>query len=114
MNLAATDIRLKSRYETTLEQYHKDFVDYIEKKQEEAGGAMGGIRISFSSETGLKYSFGPDKGSLDTSDMPRFNGINRSLSNIFAPTFIDIALLIFYSIAAIVGAFVAFLRYDVR
>ena len=114
MNLAATDIRLKSRYETTLEQYHKDFVDYVEKKQQEAGGAMGGIRISFSSETGLKYSFGPDKGSLDTSDMPRFNGINRSLSNIFAPTFIDIALLIFYSIAAIVGAFVAFLRYDVR
>ncbi|UCE04363.1 MAG: ABC transporter permease subunit [bacterium] len=114
MNLAGTDIHLKARYETALEQYHKTFVDYIEKKQQESGGGMGGIRISFSSETGFKYSFGPDKGNLDIGDMPRFQGIKHSISDLFVPIIIDIALLLFYNIAAAVGAFVAFLRYDVR
>jgi len=114
MNLAGTDIRMKSRYETALENYHKTFVDYKEKKQKESGGSSGGIRISVSSETGVKYSFGPDKGKLDTSDMPRFQNIIQSFSDVFTPTIIDIVLLFFYSITAVVGAFVAFLRYDVR
>jgi len=114
MNLAGTDIRLKSRYEMALEQYHKDFVDYVERKQKESGGGAGGIRISMSTETGLKYSFGPEKGNLDLGDLPRFQKENQSFSDVITPTLIDIALLLFYGIAAVVGAFVAFLRYDVR
>lgn len=114
MNLVGTDIDLKSRYETALEEYQKTFVDYVEKKQEETGGGMGGIRISVSSENGAKYSFGPDKGSLETSDMPRFQETKQSLSSVIKSTILDILILFFYSTTAVVGAFVAFLRYDLR
>jgi hypothetical protein len=114
MNLAGTDIRLKDRYETEMEQYQKTFVDYTEKKQQESGGATGGIRIEFNSDTGMKFSLGNRGGALDTSDMPRFQETKGSFSQIFASTIIDFGLLIFYIVIALVGAFVGFLRYDVR
>jgi len=113
MNLAETDIHLKSRYETTLEQYKQAFVDYVEKKQK-ASGNMGGIRVTFNSETGLDIDVGRNSGSLDFSDMPRFQEIRQSFNEIIAPSIIDFSLLILYCIAALVGAFVVFLRYDVR
>lgn len=114
MNLAGTDIRIKDRYETEIEQYQKTFVDYTERKQKEDGGTSGGIRIEFNSDTGMKFNLGKRGGALDTSDMPRFQEIKRSFAQIFASTMIDFGLLFFYTIIALVGAFVGFLRYDVR
>jgi ABC-type transport system involved in multi-copper enzyme maturation permease subunit len=114
MNLAGTDIRLKDRYETAMEQYQKTFVDYAEKKQQESGGAAGGVRIEFNSDTGFKFDLGKRGGALDTSDMPRFEETKRSFAQILSATIIDFGLLIFYTIAALVGAVVAFLKYDVR
>lgn len=114
MNLAGTDIRLKDRYETAMEQYQKTFVDYAEKKQKESGGAAGGIHITFDSDSGMKFDLGKRGGALDISDMPRFQETKRSFTQIFAATIIDFGLLILYTITALVGAVVAFLRYDVR
>ena len=113
MNLAETDIRLKSRFEHLLEEYHKSFVDYAEKKQEE-NGSGGGIRISLSSEDGMKMEFGRDKGKLDVSGLPRFQASGRSMAQIIEPTVIDFGLLLVYTILALAGSFVAFFRYDVR
>ena len=115
MNLAETDIQLKSRYESDLENFHQAFVNYTEKKQEEAGDDAGGIRITFNSDTGMKMDIGGrDKGKLDTSDRPQFQLTNRSFSEIVQPALIDFGLLMIYSFLALIGAFVGFLRYDVR
>ena len=113
MNLAETDIYVKSRYETSLEQYKNTVVEYALKKQKESG-QRGGIRVTVSSDEGMKLDLGKGDGTLDTSDMPRFKEIKQSFAEVITTSIIDFALLVFYCIAALVGAFAAFLRYDVR
>ncbi len=113
MNLAGTNIDLKTRTEDAMQQYRKDFIAYREKKQKESGGG-GGIRIEWNSDSGMKIDAGRDKGTLDVSDMPRFEAPAHKLSDAIAPTIIDFGLLAIYTLIAFAGAFVAFLRYDVR
>ncbi|MBC8183330.1 hypothetical protein H8E88_19715, partial [candidate division KSB1 bacterium] len=85
------------------------------KKQAESGDDVGGIRITFNSDTGMKMDIGGrDKGKLDTSDRPRFLLTKRSFSEILQPVLIDFALLLIYSFLTLAGAFVGFFRYDVR
>ncbi len=113
MNLAGTDISLKRRYEDALNSYRPVFTTYKEKKQKENGG-IGGIRISVDSDTGVKIDTGREKGVLDTSDMPRFEHPLHSYRDAVTPAIIDFGLLGIFSLAAFAGAFVRFLRYDVR
>ena len=74
---------------------------------------MGGIRITVDSETGMKIDMGR-RTSLDVSDMPRFQYKGNSMLKIVESTLVDFSLLVLYTIAALVGAFFVFLRYDVR
>ena len=113
MNLAGTNIDLKTRTEDAMQQYRKDFLTYREKKQKESGGG-GGIRIEWNSDSGMTIDTGRDKGTLDISDMPRFEAPAHKLSDAIAPTLIDFGLLAIYTLTAFAGAFVVFLRYDVR
>lgn len=113
MSLAGTDITLKTRYEDALNEYRTVFTKYKDKKQKENGG-MGGIRIEMNSDTGVKIDTGREKGVLDISDMPRFDHPAHSFKDADTPAIIDFGLLGFFSLAAFAGAFVRFLRYDVR
>jgi ABC-type transport system involved in multi-copper enzyme maturation permease subunit len=113
MSLAGTDITLKTRYEDALQRYRPLFTSYKDKKQKEGGG-MGGIRIEMNSDTGVKIDTGRERGVLDITDMPQFEHPQRSFSDAAAPAVIDIGLLGIFSFAAFAGAFVRFLRYDVR
>ena len=113
MNLSGTDLKLKTRYEMAFDQYLNTFIDYTEKKLEKSGNTSG-IQITFSSDSGMKMKMGNDDGSLDLSDMPKFQNLKRSFNDIFRTTILDIGLLLLYSITTISLAFVAFLRYDVR
>ena len=114
MNLAGTDHKQKSRYEDAMQKYRTTFIDYIEKKQKEAGGGGGGIRITMDSEKGFSFQIAKDAASLELGDVPKFQPPKRGLEDILSVTITDIGLLILYIIAAFSGAFVAFLRYDVR
>ncbi len=113
MNLAGTDIALKTRYEDALNVYRPVFTTYKDKKQKEGGG-MGGIRIEMNSDTGVKIDTGREKGVLDTSDMPKFDHPVHTFKDAVTPAIIDFGLLGIFSLAAFAGAFVRFLRYDVR
>ncbi len=113
MNLAGTNIDLKSRYEDSMASYRSELIAYGRRKQKESG-TTGGIRITIDSEAGLNISTGRDKGTLDFSDMPRFQPPRRSLAQATAPAVVDLGLLALYSLLALAGAFVRFLRYDVR
>jgi hypothetical protein len=51
---------------------------------------------------------------IDVSDRPRFVPREQSLASVLRPSLVDFGLLAFFTIAAFAGAFVAFVRYDVR
>lgn len=113
MNLAGTDIALKTRYEDALNGYRTLFNEYKEKKAKESGNS-GGFRIEVNSDTGVKIDAGRERGVLDLTGMPQFTHPSPSAAETMRSAFIDLGLLGLFSLAAFAGAFVRFLRYDVR
>jgi ABC-type transport system involved in multi-copper enzyme maturation permease subunit len=104
MNLAGTNVELKARYETAMHDYHKAFTTFVNAKREEErlAGSRGPRRANQGDET------------LDLTELPRFVAPGYSYSEAVRPTVVDMGLLALYSLLAFAGAFVAFLRYDVR
>lgn len=111
MSLAGTDLDLKKRYEEAMATYRTQFTDYANSKTEDIPS---GIRISFDSEKGMSFSSPRDQASLDLTDMPAFVPPAQQLGATMSGIVVDSGLLIFFSLLAFAGAFVAFLRYDVR
>ena len=113
MTLAGTDISLKTRTEDALNVYRPQFIAYKEKKQKENGNS-GGVRISMDSETGVKIDVGRGNGALDLTGMPQYEDPVYTVHDALAPSIADIGLMGMFTLAAFAGAFVRFLRYDVR
>lgn len=113
MSLAGTDITLKARYEDAMRDYRSRFTQYVEKKQKESG-TQGGFRITVDSDKGFSFSAPRDRGTLDLSDLPAFGAPVRGFDAAAAPVVVDAGLLTLASLLAFAGAFIAFLRYDVR
>ncbi len=111
MSLAGTDLELKKRYEDAMATYRTQFTDYANSKTEDVPS---GIRISFDSEKGMSFDSPRDQASLDLTDMPAFVPPTQQLGATMSGIVVDSGLLIFFSLLAFAGAFVAFLRYDVR
>ncbi len=111
MSLAGTDLDLKKRYEEAMTTYRTQFTDYANSKTEDVPS---GIRISFDSEKGMSFESPRDQASLDLTDMPAFVPPTQQLGATMSGIVVDSGLLIFFSLLAFAGAFVAFLRYDVR
>jgi hypothetical protein len=112
MSLAGTDIGVKARYEDGLNEYRTIYNAYRDRKQKESG-STGGIRISVDSNTGIKIEAGRELA-LDLSDMPQFTHPQAGFSEVFSAAVVDYGLLGLMSLLAFAGAFVAFVRYDVR
>lgn len=109
MDIAGTNIDLKSNYEDALRSYRTTFNDYAQQKQKESGG-RGGIRVTMDSEKGMKIELPRDRGSLDLTGMPRFEHPRA------APVFpiLDAGILVFAALLAFAGSVAGFLRYDLR
>jgi ABC-type transport system involved in multi-copper enzyme maturation permease subunit len=113
MSLTDTDVALKTRYEDSMNSYRALFNDYVDKKAEEAGPA-GQIMIKVSSEDGFDMSSFDSDQSLDLSALPRYQHPDRSFSESFSTAVIDFGILGIYSLLAFAGAFLRFLKYDIR
>jgi len=113
MSLAGTDLQLKSRYEDAMREYRTRFTQVVEKKQKETGSS-GGFRVTVDSKKGFSFSAPRDRGSLDVTELPVFVAPQLAFAEAAAPVLVDAGLLALYSLLAFAGAFVAFLRYDVR
>lgn len=113
MNLAYTDIHLKTRYEDSITEYKKTFLDYTTKKAEETG-ARGGITISLSSEGGFKMNDGRSDGSLDVSGVPRYTPPEYTFADVMNPALGNIAVIILFSLVSLGLSFYLFNRYDLR
>jgi ABC-type transport system involved in multi-copper enzyme maturation permease subunit len=113
MSLAGTGVSLKSRYEDAMREYRTAFTRYVDRKQKETGG-QGGFRITVDSQTGFHFSAPRERGTLDVSDLPAFLAPVTRFDETASGALIDAGLLAVFSIMAFAGAFLAFLRYDVR
>jgi ABC-type transport system involved in multi-copper enzyme maturation permease subunit len=113
MNLAGTDLEEKNRYEDAMNEHRDRFNNFISEKEKEDGLA-GRVMITFDSESGFNIRQGRDEGSLDLSQLPVFSAPVHTFSEALRPAIIDMAILALYIFIAFAGAFVMFLKYDVR
>lgn len=114
MTLAGTGIGLKSRYEKMMTDYRTRFNDYRDAKEAASDGPGGGyVSITIDSESGFKIGSGRDVA-LDVSDMPRFSPNPITFREAFASLVMDLGILGFAILITFFGAFLAFLRYDLR
>jgi len=114
MAIAGTDIFLESRYEDSMNAYRTQFVEYIDKQAAKASPAEGHMRIEMSSEDGFSMRSGADGSAIDISGIPRYIAPVSNIADSIAPAVVDLGLLIIYTLFAFAGAFISFLRYDIR
>ncbi|MGD8781331.1 MAG: ABC transporter permease [Ignavibacteria bacterium] len=97
MNIGQTNIEQKPEIESSMNDYKRDFVAFTEKKQSESGG-FGGIQITMSTEGGMQITDGRSSTKLDLSEMPQYTAPKYNTAKVLGSTFIDIGLLVVYSI----------------
>lgn len=114
MNLAGSDIGLKSRNEQAMDNYRTEFNSFVESKQAEGGPGAGAFTISIDTEKGLSIGAPRDQAAIDASQVPVFAPPAISFGQVFSNILIDLGLLLIFTMAAFGGAFATFLRYDVR
>ncbi|HUF08643.1 MAG TPA: ABC transporter permease subunit [Rhodothermales bacterium] len=102
MNLAGTNIDVKTRYEQAMQTYRNAFSTFVNAKRQEERA-----------KDRRRFSTGQDEP-LDLTEMPRFQPPDYTFKEALAPSVVDMGLLSLYSLLAFAGAFVAFLKYDVR
>jgi ABC-type transport system involved in multi-copper enzyme maturation permease subunit len=112
MNIVATDLNLKTRYEDAINSYKKVFEDYKEKKGKASGG-IGGVRIMMSGDGTVKIDTDRE-ASLDLSDIPAFILPPVSVGEVVKATVIDTGILMLSIMLAFAVSFYSFLKYDLR
>jgi ABC-type transport system involved in multi-copper enzyme maturation permease subunit len=117
MTLAETDIETKTRYEDAMVGFRDDFLKFTREKSKESGD-IGGIRISMTmgdeGKEDVQISADRGAGELDLTGLPQFEHPQPSLAESMSSVVIDAGLIGLMSLLAFAGAFVAFLKYDVR
>ncbi|MEM6647212.1 MAG: ABC transporter permease subunit, partial [Bacteroidota bacterium] len=110
MNLAGTNTTLKQRYEEAIFDYRDQYSAFALQKRQEERAAQ---RERQRNTQGVMFLGSTDE-TIDASEMPRFVAPVESTAEALQPSVIDLGLLSLYGLLAFAGAFVAFLRYDVR
>ena len=111
MNLAGTNTTLKTRYEESMKAYRTAFAQFVEAKRIEERRRM------MEQQRGQRRVMilgGAGDEALDVSELPRYEAPSHTFAEAFGPSMIDVGLLALFSVICFGGAFVAFLRYDVR
>ena len=112
MDVAGTDMGIKTRFEDALTTYRTTFNEYRDRKMK-AAGSFGGMRIMFDSERGVKIDQGREE-TLDLTDMPQFVQASVPMAEAVQASIVDLGLLAGAALLAFAAAVIAFLRYDVR
>jgi len=110
MKLGGTDVGMKKRYEDAMKEYKAQYTNYVQKK----GGEGITIRMSTGRGSTTGSMTGPPQQKIDISEMPRFKDPEYSFGTSITGALFDLGLLSVFSILAFAGAFVVFLRYDMR
>ncbi len=110
MKLSGTDTGLKKRYEDAMKEYKKQYADFVSQK------GQGGFRIQMQSRGGSTSGSmtGPQQSKIDVTEMPKFSDPAYSFGTAVVASLFDLGLLALFNVLAFVGAFVAFLKFDMR
>ncbi len=90
-----------------MKAYRTSFTQFVEAKREEE-------RAKNSGRGGFGRNRNQEQEPLDLAELPRFEAPAQEFKEAVEPSIIDFGLLSFFSIAAFAGAFLSFIRYDVR
>ena len=104
-DLAGTSLDLKQRYIEMANRYQESYAQFIREKTGTAGGFM------FTMRGGQQEEEPPP---IDPYELPVFEYQEPTANTLINDSLVDIALLALFNIVFFIGAFVAFLRYDVR
>lgn len=107
MAIGSTGIHLKDAYKRSAEQYQGSFGEFIKEKTGQTPG--GGIVFRISTDNDE-----PKKKPINPNEMPAYNFQQEPVSASLGVLAIDLGVLMLFNIIFFVGAFVSFLRYDVR
>lgn len=117
MSLAGTDTEIKERYENTANNYRSQFYDFVEHKKKETGD-LGQMVISMTVDDQGNQQMASagdrNKDQLDLSGLPQFVPPDINLAEAVTRLIPLWGVIILYIILTFFGAFIAFLRYDVR
>lgn len=110
MKLSGTDVGLKKRYEDAMKQYKTQYSNFSQQKNTGFN-----FRINTQGRGSTSASMtGPPQTKVDMSEAPKFTDPDYSFGTAIAGSLVDLGLLTLFNVLAFVGAFVAFLRFDMR
>jgi len=113
MKLAGTGLSLKTRYEEAMNIFRDDFLAH-KKEKAKTEGESNRIAITMDSELGFSVQ-APEKGAdIDLSGVPQFVAPRWPIGQAIQGAVVDFGILAILGIVSFCGAFVAFVRYDVR
>ncbi len=105
--LAGTSLDLKNRFYEEATAYRKAYNAFMKEK---TGMNVGGRMMMWKMTDGEEEP--PEK--IDLTELPAFDFNTASLSDALGDSIVDIGLLGLFNLLFIAGAFVAFMRYDLR
>jgi len=106
--LAGTSLSLKAHFYNEALGYQQTYAEFIKEK---TGMVLGLGEILISIRRGGEEE---EEETINPQEMPVFNYQNRPLRDILNDASLDFGLLIIFNILFFAGAYVGFLRYDVR
>ena len=105
--LAGTSLDLQNRYRREAMAYQEEFGKFMLAK---TGVKLGGRVMVFRSES----DNGAKPKPIDPQELPAFRFTPATLANVFPGAMLDLGLLVLFNLVFFAGAFVGFLRFDVR
>ena len=107
--LSGTSLELKNYFLKRAEEYSESFAGFLREK---TGHNVGGSRIVIRVESGEEKKKPPQP--INPGEIPEFVYKSPELAGILKDAFPDITLLMLFNLIFFSGAFLAFLRYDLR
>jgi ABC-type transport system involved in multi-copper enzyme maturation permease subunit len=107
MAIGGTGIHLQEQYKRSAEQYQGSFAEFIKEKT--GTTPSGGIVFRISTDNDQ-----PKKQPINPMELPGYQFRQESLSASLGSLAVDFGALILFNVVFFVGAFVSFLKYDVR
>lgn len=111
MNLGGTNTSMKKRYEDQMFAFRETYITYVDAKWQQEMAARQQVQRRGSPRT---WFGGSGDKAIDASDRPRFFESDEPMATVIKASILDLGLLAVYTVLAFGGAFLAFVRYDVR
>ena len=106
-NLVGNSIDLKQHFIDEAHGYQNTYAQFMKEK---TGMNLGGDVMLFK----MKQGDEEEEKSIDPKELPEFYYFSQPLARDFNYALLDIGLLVIYNIIFFAGAFVGFIKYDVR